>query len=399
MTSPLVRLRSIPPLVLLSFAVGCTSVERSPEPEGEADLFYRASPRPVPETEVETLAIGAKAPDFRLPGVDGRFHSLSDFDHAEALVVLFTTNHCPTAQAYEERVMALVADYRDRGMALIAISPTSPPALLHEECGYSDLADSFEDMRLRAEAMRFNFPYVYDGDNQAVSIRYGPVATPHAFLFDRERSLRYVGRLDGSEKPGTANAEDLRAALDAVLEGRPVAEPVTRAFGCSIKWGWKTEWRERVDREWREAPVELEGLDEDGVRRLLANDSDKLRLINVWATWCGPCVIEYPELIVIHRMYKGRDFEFVSLSADSPDQHEGALKFLRERNSAVKNHIFSRDDRYALMELVDPNWNGALPYTVLVEPGGAIVYRKEGAIDPLELKRAIVDHPMIGRYY
>jgi thiol-disulfide isomerase/thioredoxin len=132
---------------------------------------------------------------------------------------------------------------------------------------------------------------------------------------------------------------------------------------------------------------------------LIRNDSEKLRLVNVWATWCGPCIIEFPELIDIHRMYKGRDFEFVSLSADSPENREDVLKFLEEKESAVTNLIFDKGDPYALIEAIDPDWNGALPYTILVEPGGKPVYAKQGMIDPLELKRIIVDHPMIGRYY
>jgi thiol-disulfide isomerase/thioredoxin len=159
------------------------------------------------------------------------------------------------------------------------------------------------------------------------------------------------------------------------------------------------EWKEKIDKEWREAPVELEEVDEQGVRSLVANGSQKLRLINVWATWCGPCVIEYPEFIKMHRMYKDRDFEFVSISADSVDKKDQVLKFLREKQSAIRNTIFAGEDLYALVEAVDPDWDGALPYTLLVEPDGKVAYAHAGAIDPLEVRRTIVDHPMIGRYY
>ncbi|MFZ0428640.1 MAG: redoxin domain-containing protein [Acidobacteriota bacterium] len=370
---------------------GC-SVSETPE-------SFVAAPRAMPEVNVTTLAIGSRAPDFRLPGVDGKFHTLSEFRDAEVLAVIFTCNHCPTAQAYEERIKEFVADYRPKGVATVAISPNSPLGLLYEELGYTDLGDTFEEMKIRARDHEFDFPYLYDGDDQQISIAYGPVATPHAFVFDRDRSLRYTGRLDGSEKPGTGQAEDLRAAVDAVLAGEDVGNPVTKSFGCSVKWSWKTQWREKVNREWDESPVSLESVDVEGVRKLLANDSDKLRLINVWATWCGPCVIEYPELVEIHRMYKDRGFELVSLSADSPENREAALKFLKQKHSALRNLIFSLEDQYALIEAVDPAWDGALPYTLLVEPGGRVAYRKEGAIDPLELKRAIVGHELIGRYY
>lgn len=366
----------------------------------QAQATFVANPQPIPEQEVSTLAIGAKAPDFNLPNIDGKFYALSDFDDAEVLVIIFTCNHCPTAQAYEERMKQVTADYQDKGVQVIAISPNSPNGVLYEELGYTDLDDEYDAMVIRAEDMAFNFPYLYDGDTEEASLKYGPVATPHVFVFDKARSLQYIGRLDGSEKPGTANAEDLRAAIDALLAGKTPEVQTTKTFGCSTKWGWKTEYRTKVEKEWAEKEVSLDPISVDGLQALIKNeDSEKLRLINVWATWCGPCIIEYPEFIVLQRMYGARDFEFVSVSADKPTQQEKALKFLDSKNSAVTNYIFDQDDKYALIEAIDPNWNGALPYTLLIEPGGKIVWAHQGEVDFLELKRTIVDHPMIGRYY
>jgi len=368
------------------------AVNRSPVP-------FKASPQEIAEVEVKTLEIGARAPDFKLPGVDDRFYSLRDFDSYEILVILFTCNHCPTAQAYEDRIVSFQREYEPKGVGLAAISPNSPLGLLYEELGYSDMGDSFEEMKIRAEYRGFRFPYLYDGDTQSVSIQYGPVATPHAFVFDRERILRYKGRIDALEKPGTGHAEDLRAAVDALLSGQPVKVPETKPFGCSTKWAWKAEWKKKVDREWNELPVDLQTINRRGLEKLLKNDTGKLLLINVWATWCGPCVIEYPEFIVIHRMYKGRDFEFVSLSADSPDNLEEALELLQKHHSAVRNYIWNSEDHSKLIEAFSPDWEGAIPFTLLVEPGGNRVYAHQNIIDPLEVKRAIVDHPMIGRYY
>jgi peroxiredoxin len=380
-------------IVLLSFSLGVRA-QAVTAPES-----FIPDPQMVEEVEVETLKIGAQAPDFRLPGVDGEFYQLSDFKDAKALVILFTCNHCPTAQAYEARIKAIAEEYRGRSVALVAISPNSPLGLLLEELGYADMGDTYEDMQIRARDAEYNFPYLYDGDTHEASLKYGPVATPHVFVFDKERKLRYTGRIDGSEKPGTANAEDLRGAIEAVLKGGSIAEPTTKAFGCSTKWSWKVAWKEKVEKDWREAPVELQDIGVDGVRALLANDTDKLLLVNLWATWCGPCIIEYPEFLRIHRMYKDRDFEFVSISADAPEQKDKVLKFLEKKESAVRNFIFDSDDQYQLIEAVDPNWQGALPYTLLIEPGGKVIFSLQSTIDPLELKRKIVDHPLIGRYY
>jgi thiol-disulfide isomerase/thioredoxin len=385
----------------LIIAASCADTRQSQDKETDPILAtFIANPRPVEETEVVTLAIGQKAPDFNLPATDGNFYSMNDFEDSEVLVVVFTCNHCPTAQAYEDRLIDVVAEYQTKGVAFVAISPNSPLGLLYEELGYSDLNDDYEEMIIRAKDKKFNFPYLYDGDDQVVSLKYGPVATPHVFLFDKERKLAYRGRLDGVEKPGTANAEDLRVAIDATLSGEPIANPTTKTFGCSTKWGWKLKTKERVNKEWGEREVKLSTIDKEETKKLLENnDSGKLRLINLWATWCGPCVIEYPQFVALQRMYGARDFEFVSISADNMENEGKVLKFLREKNSAVTNYLFSNPDKYELIAAFGEDWNGALPYTVLVEPGGTVVWKHQGEVDFYELKKVIVEHQMLGRYY
>lgn len=155
-----------------------------------------------------------------------------------------------------------------------------------------------------------------------------------------------------------------------------------------------------MEKEWEEKPVDVAKLDIKGIQDLMKNEgSDKLRLVNVWATWCGPCILEYPEFIVLQRMYGARSFEFVSLSADKPQEEDKVLAFLRGKYSAVPNYLYSEEDKYALIDAVDKNWDGALPYTALIEPGGKIVWSHQGSVDFMELKRAIVEHPMMGRYY
>lgn len=393
-------------IALTTFLLACETTEKQTTEAQtgtavtEAKATFVADPQPVAEREVQTLEIGAPAPDFNLPATDGQYYSLSDFEDAKALAVVFTCNHCPTAQAYEERLKSVAADYKDQGLAVVAISPNSPLGLLYEELGYTDLNDDYDEMIIRAEDMEFNFPYLYDGDTEEASLKYGPVATPHVFLFDESRKLAYTGRIDANEKPGTGNAEDFRSAIDAVLAGQPVATPVTKTFGCSTKWGWKLDYKKKINKEWKEKPVSVSKIDEAGIGELLKNeDSGKLRLINVWATWCGPCIIEFPEFIVLQRMYGARDFEFVSLSADKPDQEEKVLKFLEDKDAPVTNYLFAEDDKYALIEAVDPEWNGALPYTMLIEPGGEVVWKHQGEVDFYELKKVIVEHEMIGRYY
>jgi thiol-disulfide isomerase/thioredoxin len=365
----------------------------------QSEAAFAPNPVIVEEQEIISLEPGAQAPAFRLPDMYGRFVTLEDFKDARLLVIAFICNHCPTAQAYEDRLIAFTNDYRNKGVSVVAINPTSMAGLLPEECGYSDLDDSFETMSVRAEFKGYNFPYLYDGDDQAVSISYGPQATPHVMVFDAERKLRYSGRIDGIERPGTANAEDLRLAVDQILADEEVSNPVTKSFGCSIKWSWKSDWADRINKEWLSRSVDLKLIDEEAIGKLLANDSGKLRLINVWATWCAPCIIELPELALVQRYYGNRPFELVTISADQTDKADNVLRMLKDKHLPVQNFLFNADDKYKMIEAIDPQWSGALPYTLLIEPGGNVIFKHQGLLDMLALKRTIVEHPLLGRYF
>jgi len=343
-----------------------------------------------------TLAIGSKAPDFVLPATDGKQYALKDFDAYKFLVIIFTCDHCPTAQAYEERIKKLVVDYKDKGVGVVAISPNDPSAIRLDELGYTDLSDSFEEMKIRAKDKAFNFPFLYDGETSAVSMKYGPQATPHVFIFDEARILRYTGRIDDGEKPGTAKIHDTRNALDALIAGKAAPVEKTKTFGCSIKWPAKRDYVNSAAEEWAKEKVAIEEIDLGQLKALLKNEGTDYKLINVWATWCGPCVVEFPEFVTMNRMYRNREFELITISLDDIDRKPSALNFLTKKQASMKNYIF-KGDKYAFIDALDKKWEGSLPYTLFIAPGGKIIYGKQGQIEPLPLKKVIVEN--IGRIY
>jgi thiol-disulfide isomerase/thioredoxin len=349
------------------------------------------------EEEGAGLSIGDRAVDFSLPGVDGKTYTLADFADAKLLAVVFTCNHCPTAQAYEERLAKLVAEYRDKGVAFVAISPNDPEAVRLDELGYTDVGDSLEDMSVRAKERGFRFPYLYDGETQATSRAYGPLVTPHVFLFDAERKLRFSGRIDDTESGKDILTHDTRRALDALLAGEPVAVEKTRVFGCSVKWSDKREANRRFLEKLAAEDVTLEPTDAGAVAALRRNDSKKLRMINVWATTCRPCMVELPDHVETNRMYRHRDFEFVTISIDPDGARTVALEALKKFQASNRNLIYSSEDRDALAEALDKEWSGTLPLTLLVKPGGQVLWRHEGQVAPLTVRRKIVGH--LGRTY
>ncbi len=350
------------------------------------------------EKNPPTLAIGAAAPDFSLPAIDGKTYGLSDFGSAKVLVIVFTCAHCPTAQLYEGRIKKLVDDYKDRGVALVAIQPNDPKSVRLDELGYTDVSDSFEEIKIRAEHRHFNFPFLYDGETQKVARAYGPTSTPHVFVFDQARKLRYQGNVDSSQREALAKVASTRNAIEAVLAGRPVPVLKTPTIGCSIKWAYKeASGREEMTEIERE-PVTVELTGTEQLKRLRRNTTGKVLLVNFWATWCGPCTAEFPELQKIFRMYRHRKFDMVTISTNFPDEKPAVLEFLQKQHASSRNLVFGSEDAYAQMAAFDPDWNGANPYTVLIGLDGQVLYKNQGPITPLEVRRTILANLPDGEY-
>jgi peroxiredoxin len=337
-----------------------------------------------------TLALGSTAPAFALPGVDGKTHKLSDYASAKVLAIVFTCNHCPTAQLYETRIKKLADDYRGKGATVVAIQPNNPAAIRLDELGYTDVSDSSEDMKIRAAYRHFDFPYLYDGDTQTVARAYGPKATPHVFIFDQDRKLRYEGRVDNSQRESLVKTQDARNAIDALLAGKPVPVDHTGVFGCSTKWISKEDSARKELQKIEAEPVSVSLASADDLKKLRANGTGKVLLVNFWATWCGPCVHEFPDLETTYRMYRLRDFDMVMVSANMPDEKAGVLKMLEKQHASGRNLLFGSTDTYAMQAAFDPKWDSPVPFTVLLSPEGKVLYRELGEVDVLKLRRVIL---------
>jgi peroxiredoxin len=343
------------------------------------------------------IKVGDPAPSFDLPGVDGNNHALKDYADAKVLVVVFTCNHCPTAQVYEPDMKKFVTEYADKGVRMLAISSNSPEGLRPDELRFAELGDGFDDMKVHAKRQGFNFPYLYDGDTQEVAKAYGAKATPHFFVFDAERKLRYHGGFTDKEDPSEATQQHLKNAVNALLEGKDVTIKTSKPWGCSTKWKSKAPAVAKYHEKWKARPVTLNDVTLAQIKEIRKNDSGKLRLVNLWATWCAPCVAEFPDLVHVAQVYEKRPFEMITISTDRYHRKDRALEFLKKQHASVTNYIVTDADNESLAAALDDKWPGPIPYTILIAPGGEIVYRHTGVIDKAELRLKIIEQ--LGRYW
>jgi peroxiredoxin len=378
----------LPTIITLAGVVLATHAQESapqaPQPKVRDTMASRASAKGHP-----VLALGAQAPDFALPGIDGKIHRLRDYASSPVLMIVFTCVHCPTAQLYESRVQRLYDDYRNKGVAMVAINPNDPLAASPSELGYTDVADSLEGMIIRAKYRHITYPFLSDAATQSVAEAYGPVATPHVFIFDKDRKLQFEGRVDDNQNQAKVKVQDTRNALDAVLAGRKVEVTHTQVFGCTTKWKEEIVHKQSQLKQILAQPVTLEAATAEDLTKLRANPTGKMLMVNFWATWCGPCLDELPSLLETLYWYRGRGFDFVTVSANDPAEKNEVLKKLQELHATSRNLIFGTDDVYAMMAAFDKNWAGGVPFTAVITPDGKLVYQQQGEIDLLDLRRTI----------
>jgi len=343
-----------------------------------------------PNLEHPILSIGSPAPDFALPGVDGKVHKLSEYAGSKILAVVFECNHCPVSQLYESRIEKLYQEYRSKGVTFVAINPNNPKSIRLNELGYTDVTDSLEEMKIRTAFRHIEWPYLYDGETQAVSIKFGVVATPHIYLFDKDRKLQYQGRIDDNQREDLVKSQDARNAIEAMLAGRPVPVTETHAFGCTTKWMSKATG---VEEEWAKIeaePVTVDMVAADDLKKLRANGTGKVLLVNFWSTGCSACASQFLDLETTFRMYRLRAFDFVTVATNPPADAPAVLAFLRKQHASNPNKQFASADAASLQAAWGAKWKIGSPFTMVIAPDGKVLYEKEGKIDILDLRRTIL---------
>ncbi|MGA3087969.1 MAG: redoxin domain-containing protein [Terriglobales bacterium] len=333
-----------------------------------------------------TLAIGSEAPVFSLMGTDGIIHRSTDWKGSSVLVIAFLCNHCTESQMYEPRLNRLAEAYASKGVTVVAVQSSNPKAFAEKDLAWSDVGESLDDMKERAEFRHFRFPYLYDGDTGSTALAFGASVAPSVFILDKERKLRYSGRIDDDPTEGPNTTHYAVAAIDSLLAGNPIAVTASVATGCSLRIGPNPSINEAPDSE----PVSVSLATTAILGSLRHNPTGQLLLVNFYATWCGPCVSEFPDLMATNRMYRSRRFSFTTVSSNGPSERSEVLKFLQKMRATTDNLLYGSDDIYAMQDAFDPNLGATVPVTVLIAPNGEVLFHEQGEIDLMDIRRAIL---------
>jgi peroxiredoxin len=310
--------------------------------------------------------IGKPAPDFTLTDLEGRSHSLKDY-RGKIVVLGFISTKCPISNDYNARMRAIAEDYGKQNAVFLGIN--------------SNFNEPVAEIKAHAAKNNLTFTILKDQGNQ-VADAYGAQRTPEIFVIDNEGLLRYHGRIDNSREVRRVNRQDLRAALNELIEGKAVSVTEGKAFGCPIKRSQDAKKIKAGSTGAKSIEPKIAMLKPADFNKYKDAAKGKVLVVNFWATWCGPCIAEFPELVAIDAKYRDKGVQLAGISVDEVADIKGkVIPFIKEQKAAFDILVQDSDDPEEIINLIDKNWQGTLPTTFVFDKQGAIAYTRYGILD------------------
>jgi len=338
-----------------------------------------------------SLNIGAAAPDFELNDLTGQPHALKSY-RDKLTVIAFISARCPISNAYKDRIRAIADEYAKRGVEFIGIN--------------SSADEPVEEVRSYAKQNKLDFTILKDEGN-VVADAYSAERTPKVYVVDGDGVLRYQGRIDNSQNPRLVKSSNLRAALDELLAGKPVTTASTQAMGCLIKrvqdLAQNKTAKPVAGKSAKPAPAKaakpaaassgmpkVVPLKPAAYAEMIKQSAGKVVVVNFWATWCGPCVAEFPEFVKLYEAYSEKGVRLVHITADDMgDLTTQVIPFLKEQKSRADQFIQDTEDPQEMIDAVYKDWQGVLPATFVYDKQGNLVFHRFGIIDREQITEII----------
>ena len=316
----------------------------------------------------QSLPIGQPAPDFALGDLRRNPHALKDY-RGKFVIVAFLSARCPISKAYQERIRSIAREYGEKDVVFLGIN--------------SSADESRAEVEGHAAGNLLTFPILKDEGN-VVADAYRAERTPKVYVIDPAGNLRYQGRIDNSQNPGLVKRQDLREALNELLAGKTVTIPETKALGCLIKRVQDGPAPTTVVGPQQPAPEPKVALIKPaGYGELIKQSAGKVVVVNFWATWCGPCVAEFPELVKLDNQLRERGVRFIGISADDTAEIKTkVIPFLKDQKARYDNFVQDVEDPQEMIDVVLKDWPGTLPATFVYDKKGNLVYTRLGVFHP-----------------
>ena len=346
-----------------------------------------------------TFILAAKAmyadpsslPEFELLGTNGLTYRSEDLKAKKIVCLVMLSNHCKISQRFEYLINEISEKMKQNDSILIAISPNNENAIIPDELAYSEVGDSYEEMKIRSINNRYTFPYLYDGEKQVVAKQLGSKSTPHGYLFDRKRKLVFSGKIGDYNKPTDIKESDLfKKYLDCLNDEDPKITH-TKVHGTSIKFTEDIFMADRIKKRYANETVTLRYIDEKTLKFFIEHLKGSPTIFHIWSSSVNGFRQNLIELSSIYKIFRKRGFRLLTICVD-PDKTETEIKTQLERAqlSAV-NLCLKGSEVGSLMKFVPIESKSTVPFTILFGNEGNHLYSTVGGIDTLRCKKLIVN--------
>ena len=328
-------------------------------------------------------------PPFSLRATNGEIYSESDFKDKKVLGIVFLSNHCKVSQLFQNHLIDLTRKY-SKDVVIIAVSPNYEQSILPDELAYSDLGDSFEDMVKRANRMKYNFPFLHDGDDQNLTKEIGAKITPTIYLYNQNRELFYSGRIGNIDSPDNMETSEVNQAISNLLIGKKESLKRTKVFGTAIKTKDHLLVAEQVRQRYADEKVRVSQADARKLNFYLTHNTRKPKLFYVWQTNDGKPRDNLIKLSFLYKIFRKRGLKLITVCIAKKDEKDKIVEYLENSQLSSTNFIVYGHNISTLASIIPDEVEKVTPYFRLLSSKGKKLVGSQGEISSDLLRYEIV---------